>query len=144
MVMARYCTNCGHGCKDPDKFCSECGTEVGGRAGHAAALQQGHWECQTFTESLGGARFKGIEWPMNGSMPCAKPGVGMAGHIERIVDGLVGCVARDGWEPDELLTADSLWGKQCVNWKRAQPCLANYAEIDLISVRVRFKRWVVS
>src|SRR6516165_2478604 len=104
MVMAKYCTNCGHRRKDTDKFCSECGTAVGGRAEYAPALQQGHWECQTFTESLGGVRFKGIDWPVNGYMPCARPGGGMAGHIERIVDGLVACVAREGWEPDESLS----------------------------------------
>ena len=145
-VMARYCTNCGHGRNDTDKFCSECGTAIGGRAVHAQAVQKGHWECQTFTESLGGARFNGIEWPVIGCVPCAKPVGGMAGHIERIVDGLVACVGREGWEPDESLTADSLWRKQCVNWKRAQPqpCLTSHAEIDLISVSIRFKRWVVS
>ena len=68
----------------------------------------------------------------------------MAGHIERIVDGLVACVAREGWEPDEPLSVDSLWKKQCVNWKPTQSRVANHAEIDLISVSVRFKRWVVS
>ena len=142
--MAKYCTNCGHKCKDTDKFCAKCGTAAGGKAPQALAVKQGHWECQTFTESLAGARFKGIRMPFIGRVPCGKPGGIIANHIERIVDQLVTCAARDGWEPDESLCADSLWGNQCVKWTSAQPVLADHGEIDLISVSVRFKRWVIS
>ena len=144
MVMARFCTNCGHERKDADKFCAECGTAAGGKAPQLPAVQRGHWECQTFTESLAGARFRGVVWPFDGCVPCTRPRGSIAGHIERIVDELVVCAARDGWEPDESLSAESLWKRQCVKWKSAQPILASYEEIDLISVSVRFKRWVTS
>ena len=143
-VMANFCTNCGHGRKETDKFCAECGTAVGGGGAKAHAVQHGHWECQTFTESLAGAGFKGIDWPSAGCAPGAKPRGGIASHIERIVDELVTCAAKDGWEPDESLSADSLLRNQCVQWRSAQPLPVRYTEVDVISVSVRFKRWVIS
>jgi hypothetical protein len=33
--MAKHCTNCGHELREGDKFCSECGTVVGGAAAQA-------------------------------------------------------------------------------------------------------------
>lgn len=44
--MAKHCTNCGHELRDGDKFCSECGTLVGGTASPARPIRYEYCEIE--------------------------------------------------------------------------------------------------
>jgi len=140
--MAKHCTNCGHELRDTDKFFAECGTPVDGSRPQAQATPQGRWVYETFTESLNGATFKGISWPLNGGAPSAKSG-DLPGYIERIVMELVSRVSAEGWQPDESISPASLWRSDHVKFKAKSGIIANDI-VKLESVSVRFKRWVAS
>lgn len=138
--LARYCANCGHELREGDKFCAECGTSAGGAAAQAQPARRGHWEYHTFTESLNGAKFTGISYPMDGGVASAKSG-DIAGTIERVVNALVARLSAEGWEPDESINANTLWREQHVKWEVKG---GNFTSLRIIleSVSVRFRRWV--
>lgn len=140
--MAKHCTNCGFALRDTDKFCAECGTAVGGVAARTQATRDGHWERRTFTESLNGATFKGISYPLDGGVASAKSG-NIAGYIEGVVNALVARVSAEGWEPDESINANTLWKEQHVNWETKGGTFTEL-RIQLNGVSVRFRRWVTA
>lgn len=138
--MAKYCANCGHELRDGDKFCAECGTPLGDLRPPQQTAQQGRWVYQTLTESLNGATFKGISWPLSGGAPSAKSG-DLPGYIEQVVNALVDRMSAEGWQPDEAISPASLWRNDHVKCKIKSGIVTNQI-VRLESVSVRFKRWV--
>jgi zinc-ribbon domain len=135
--MAKHCTNCGHELRDSDKFCSECGTPVGGVT---RQTQPERLEYQTFSESLTG-NFYGIEGvPMDGGLPTT-PGGKLTREIEDAVDRMLDRAASAGWEPAEATDTNSLWKAQCVERKYKSSLFGN-DKVAATKLELRFRRKV--
>jgi hypothetical protein len=112
--VAKHCTNCGHGLRDTDKFCPECGTSVnqesGTNAGATYETCEIKWKRQRsmflyrfvfYAEAIGP---RGMYAAAQSAEVVNSPSpAGMSGVIPKrthaALNALVSLLAAEGWEP---------------------------------------------